>query len=129
MELFENIKNIFEKNELPPINGKSKNLFMINRYLSMYPNTFLESTESNYYNGKIPNSFVERLLFHTVPKKVPAPFIKYIKGKKTYKIDKVLLSKICEFFKVNEHHGIEIIEILKSKGRNPKRMFGLKGQV
>ncbi len=130
MDLFENIANIFEKNKLPPINGKSNLLFMINRYLSMNPISFLESTEANYYNGKIPNSYVERLLFYSVQKETPAPFIKYIKNKKdkSGKIDKKVLSEICNKYCCNENHGKEIIEILKAEGKNVKKMLGFKGK-
>ncbi len=124
MDLFEKIKNIFEKNE-KPIGQKNNDIFMINRFLSMHPESLLEAEYSNYFNGKIPNEYLEYLLYYTVDKKNKAPFIKYIKKNTESKIDQKVLTKVCTIFNCNERHGKEIIETLKAEGKNLKQTFGI----
>jgi len=120
--MFNKIKNIFEKNELPDINKKSNDVFMINRFLSMTPESFFESQKSNEFNGKIPSWASELLLYYTVEKQ-HAPRISYIK-KKASKVDKKLLKLVCDSFHCSNNQGEEVIEIFKLKKINIKNIFG-----
>lgn len=123
---FEVIKNIFEKNELPDSQEAGKFNFIITRYLSLYRNTFLEASDAAFFFGKLPDDIYEKLLYHLIDSESPAPFIKYIKNPKEKKYDKVLLDEVCEFYKVNERHGKEIIDIAKAQKINLKKEFGIK---
>jgi hypothetical protein len=124
-DIFSSLKNIFEKKELPPIDGKGQDGFMITRYLSMYPPTILDAIDCSRYLGKISNTLYNRLLYFVIEKEKP-PFIRYIKKKKGVKIDKKLQAKICEYYCCNEHHANEIVEVLKAQGIKPKHLFGMK---
>ncbi len=127
MALFDNVKNVFQKEDIPEVGGKSAEVYMVSRFLSMTPHSVLDAVDAGKYLGKIPNWAYDRLLFFLVEKKNSAPYIKYIK-KKGDNVDKVLLGKVCTAFCCNERHGREYIEVLKAEGHNPKHLFGLKGK-
>lgn len=121
---FDYLKALFTKTELPGKPGQFE--FIATRYLSMYPNTILEAINAAQYLGKIRPEIYGRVLYLTVPKEKPSPFIKYIKKPKEPTIDKILLGKVCKSYHCNEKTGREIIEIAKAKKYKLKKEFGLK---
>lgn len=100
------------------------NPFMVNRILSFQPLTALTAIEVNKYVGYIPDWAISDLFNLTVPHRRRVPYLKYPKRGKVK--DKKLIDKIRQALCVNELHARQVIELLRNKGEQPERLFGLK---
>lgn len=78
--MFDDINNLFTKENLPPVYMEvQKEIFMINRFLSMLRRTFTSAQKSNLLSTKLPNRAAYLHLFHMVPAEKNPPRIPYIK--------------------------------------------------
>lgn len=121
--MFDELKNIFEKSERPEMLSST---YMINRFLSMYPDTFLVAENLNRLSSRLPGWAAASYLFLSVKKEKPAPFIKYVGKKKGKDIDEKLRSEIVRVFNCSDNHADEIIELLRKKKVNLKAIFGMR---
>lgn len=125
MNLFAVIENLFTKKEVVDSSTAFKESYMVNRYLSMLPETFLLSVESNRLSTKLPGWATGSLLFNSIDKRVPAPWIKYIK-KPRQLVDKEVLLRLGEYLCCSYKHAIDSKKILEANGVNVYGMFGMK---
>ena len=114
MNLFDILNSIsFNKRNL--LNNsdfeKEYNVFMINRYLSMNPETLNYAGIMDQLSQYIPKKLQFIFLKNIIPKE--KRFFRYIK--KETKIDIKKINLIKEYFQCNEERAIEYLNILDKK--------------
>ncbi len=127
--LFAYLGNIFTKSTKPSLQDKINNSFMVNRFLSMYPDSFFSSEKINFLIKKLPSWAVNYLFYYLVPQKNKVPYINYIKKEVKEKEDKKyeeLLLLISEYFNCNIKNAKDIVKIIEKYGINIYECFGLK---
>lgn len=126
-DLFGEIGNLFTKNT--PITSETpcKNLFIINRFLSMYSDSAVEAFVVNQMSNWLPAWAAQATLIHTLPQRPKGPFIKYI-GKRPKEDEKVkeLIDKVQGHFKCKRIHAVQIVEVAKAAKYDLHSVFGLK---
>ena len=115
-KLFEQLENLYTKDEKVTTNTKPESIYMINRFLSLSVRGFLAATECNSA-PKIPERAKLPFLFYTI-KKGYLPKMNYPKAEKeqlTPRRKKALL-RICQKFCVRDYHGMQIMLLLEQQG-------------
>lgn len=114
--LFEQIDNLWEKNKQVTSSSKPESVYMMNRFLSLTPSGFLVASDCNRMIG-LPDWAKHVLLYYALPK-MRKPWSKYPKMAKEKLPEKKqkALTRICNKYCVKEFHGMQIMQILESKG-------------
>jgi len=120
MKLWEEVKAVFTKDNLDEV----KNFFMVNRFLSFHKDSFIASAMLNRYNGKVPSWAMTHLYRFCMPTS-PSPYITY-KNKKPKRKDPELIKRISRHLNCNETCAVEVMTMMRNRGENPERYFGLK---
>lgn len=126
-DIFQFIKNAFEKAEPVPTSGEGTETFMVIKYLSLYPGSFRTAEKANRLASKLPNWALNCFLHYNTPPVKRAPFIKYPKKEKEPN-DKALnevLAKIGQHYCCSKEHARQILTIL-SEERDVYAAFGIK---
>jgi len=134
--MFDDINNLFTKENLPPVYMEvQKEIFMINRFLSMLRRTFTSAQKSNLLSTKLPNRAAYLHLFHMVPAEKNPPRIPYIKKAKGVpdlgsaaekRAKRETAEKISKHMNCSMQHAYEIVEVLIKNGHDPFLLFGIK---
>ena len=121
MSIFDETKKIFLSK-----NFTLTNPYMVNRLLSFLPQTFVLSTLTNRYIGKIPRWAIYSIYKNCVPKYrgSGAPNL-YYEGKKKKK-EVILTQKVANHLCCSTKHAEETIATMRKCGHKPEEFFGLK---
>lgn len=117
ISLFEHVKNVNQSQKadywetITESDKKTWSTYMINRFLSMYPN-FVEVVNlmQPYTNGILTPKDVYKFYINVIPK--GRRFAKYIKAKKKDGYQKELIEIIAEYFEVSNINAEEYLEMM-----------------
>ena len=115
-KLFEQLENLYTKQERVTTETKPESIYMLNRFLSLSVRGFLAATECNA-SPKMPEWAKLPFLFYTIGK-TQLPKINYPKAEKEQISPrrKKALARICQKFCVKEFHGMQIMALLEQQG-------------
>jgi len=115
-KLFDQVQNLYTKEQPVTIDSKPESIYMINRFLSLSVRGFLAASECNAAI-KLPDWAKYKFLYHAIQKGAP-PKINYPKVEKEALTPrrKRALQRICEKFCVKEYHGMQILLLLEQQG-------------
>lgn len=115
-KLFEQVQNLYTKEQPVTIDSKPESIYMINRFLSLSVRGFLAASECNAA-AKLPDWAKYQFLYYAVQKGAP-PKINYPKMDKETLTPrrKRALVRICEKFCVKDYHGMQILLLLEQQG-------------
>ena len=125
---YKQLANYFTKEKWIDSAHIPKDLFVVLRFLSMYPDTFWVASDATKFQRRLPDWAIASFLYLTVKKKHNAPFIKYISKKKVKdgKRRKELRSLISKHLCCSLDHAEEAIIILERNKVDAFGLFGLK---
>ena len=115
-KLFDQIDNLWSKNEKVTTRTKPESVYMTNRFLSLSVNGLLPAIDCNAVIG-LPDWAKLPLLYYTVPKgsKPWKKYPKLAKEKLSEKKQKAL-QRLCTKYCVKDFHGMQIMTILEQQG-------------
>jgi len=133
MNTFDFIENSFRKKNnttsLTKQLDSKESVFMMCRWSSMHPLSFLASYLTSQYATKIPKWASCCLFYHNIKKGNP-PQLNYIKkdNKKNTEIKNKILKKVMSYYNCSSFHAEQILIIYKNKDINIYNAFGINGK-
>ncbi|KYK24177.1 hypothetical protein AYK24_06615 [Thermoplasmatales archaeon SG8-52-4] len=118
-KLFDELNDVFTKKV-----DTISNPYMLNRFLSFYPKTFLFVSELNRFMARLPKWAIVAMYNYGFKKLGRAPYINY--AKVTKRTEPKLVDKVANALNCNERHARETIDLLRKMGHKPEQFFGLK---
>lgn len=115
-KLFDQLHNLFNKQEPVTTETKAESIYMLNRFLSLSVQGFLPAVDCNSHS-KVPEWAKLPSLYYSIPKQSP-PKIKYPKAgkEKLPPRRKMALLRIQSLFCVNNFHSEQILLLLEGQG-------------
>lgn len=125
-ELLDVIGNLYTKrNDLLTNEDNFKEVYMLQRFLSMRQEGFWPAQTCNMFTNKLPAWAAERILMPLIAPRSKAPFGKYIKAPEGVKMhSKAILARLGRVFHCNLKHAQQTALVLEAQGINIPALFG-----
>ena len=125
-DIFQFIENCFTKYNKVDSSVQLKNIYMVNKFLSLNMGTFYMADKANRLASRLPSWAVACYLHYSIDKKRNPPKIVYPKKLIESKWPKELLTKIGTVFNCSFKHAEQIIMILSRTDENFAQQFGIE---
>lgn len=124
-DLFSFIENLFTKEEAVTTKTEFKESFMVIKFLSLYPATFIVAAEANKLLAKLPNWAVACYLFGCIEKDRKPKFI-YPKAENKSQFKEIVIKEIAQKFCCSKNHAEQIANILQKEKPEMIKMIEAK---
>lgn len=124
-DLFSFIENLFTKQEIVDTRTEFKEIFMVVKFLSLYPATFMTAAEVNRLSTKIPSWASACHLYSSIEEN-RKPKFNYPKSENKSKYSDVVIKTIAQKFCCSKIHAEQIACILDKE--KPEIIVAIKSK-